>query len=169
MRTLFAAAVPLLIACASTPEPNDPGPMRPLAPDVELDAAAPLDIKDIDAMRAWLPARVAAAHDHRRERVRLPVVRRPVEFACDCPEFAVATAPDQAPHYWVHLVDMTSAGIPEGAWVGWVDGRFTGAFRTYPSTDMGGREIIMPVFEVMAQRRRGPDEAPVVRFVAAKK
>lgn len=154
-----------MLACASTPGDPGPGPMTPLAPDRELDAAPPLDINDEAALHAWLAERVAAASAGEAERVRLPVVRRADAFGCDCPSYAIAPSPANGPFYWLALDDRTSAGIPPGAWTGWVDGRFTGATRTYPSTDAGGSDVVSPVFEVFRQRRRTSDEAPVARFV----
>ncbi len=161
---LLSLATPL--ACAST-APEGPGPMRPLEPDAELDAAPPIDISDEAAMHIWLAERVAAATSDQPERVRLPVVRRAEALGCDCPTYAIAATPADGPLYWLALVDLTSAGIPPGAWTGWVDGRFTGATRTYPSTDAGGSGVVTPVFEVLRQRRRDASESPAARSVRA--
>lgn len=174
----FAVGLALMTsaaACASTPEPepepasNDddrPGPMRPLGPDLALDAAPPQNIEDQRETELWLAERVANAKAGKRERVRLPVVRRSESFGCDCPPYAVAPTPENGPFYWIAIVDLTSAGIPPGEWRGWVDGRFTGAMHTYRSTDDGGRDVVTPTFEVLRQRTRTGDEAPEARVVA---
>ncbi len=171
MRTLFVPLAPLVfsLACAGSPAPSPdaPGPKRPHTPDHELDAAPPHDISDEAATRAWLTARVAAANGGHRERARLPLVRRAAAFGCDCPEFAIAPAPDSGPFYWVAIEDQTSAGIPPGDWTGWVDGHFTGALRTYPAPD-GGSATEAPVFKVFRQSRRAPDAIPEARVVPDK-
>lgn len=162
------AIAALLCACAGGPEPVDrddgPGPMRPHAPDHELDAAAPIDAHDEEGMRAWIAERVAAARAGRRERVRLPVTRHG-PFGCDCPPFAIGWDTDNGPFYWVAIVDLTSAGIPPGVWLGWVDGRFTGEVSSYRSTDEGGGEVATPVIEVLRQSRRTSDEPFEARVV----
>lgn len=168
---LVVAFVCITSACASGPQASDvapgdrPGPKRPLVPDHELDAATPVDIHDEPAMHAWLAERIARAHAGERERVRLPIVRRSASFGCDCPPYAIAPTADNGPFYWIAIVDLTGAGIPPGEWVGVVDGRFTAETRTYRSTDEGGLDILMPTFEVLRQRRRGPDEEPEARVV----
>lgn len=174
---LFAFALALL-GCASTPDHADPGPgpMRPLEPDHALDEAAPIDVDDQPAMEAWLAARVAAARAGARERVRLPIVRRSAAFGCDCPPFAVAARTDNGPFYWLHIVDLTSAGLPPAATIPseagallWVDGRFTGLVETYRSTDEGGSDVATPVFEVLRVRARAPDDAAEARAVSAER
>lgn len=162
------AALSLLVApvgCASSPPASDgPGSMRPLEPDVALDTAAPTGIDDEATLNAWLAERVAAAASGQRERVRLPVIRQVDKRHCDCPSYAIPAAANREVH-WLALVDMTSAGIPPGAWSGWVDGRFTGEVRTYEGVAAGDSGRSAPVFEVMRQRRLGPADVPVVRFV----
>jgi len=161
---LLTALAMAPLGCASAAESGSaPGPMRPLAPDVALDAAPAVDIDDEVAMRAWLAERVAAAKVGQRERVRLPVVRRADLSGGDCPSYAIAATHDTGPVYWLDLRDLTSAGIPHGEWQGWVDGRFTGETRTY--RDVGGTDITTPVLEVMRQSRRGPDDLPAARSV----
>jgi hypothetical protein len=175
MPPLFAslALVVAAVACVSAPDSaatDDParaapGPKTPLAPDHALDQAPPLDIHAEDEMHAWLETRLAAARDGVQERVRLPLVRRALAFGCDCPPHAIAPTTDNGPFYWVAITDLTSVGIPQHEWLGWVDGRFTGQTRVYRSTDAGGRDMVLPVFEVLRQRARTPDEEPQVRFV----
>jgi|GEM_PF-3339944 len=162
---LLLISIAIWGACASAPESafDGPGPMRPLAPDLELDAAPPLALDDEPAMHAWLAERVAAANGNVPERVRLPIMRRAAAFDCDCPEFAVAATSNSGPFHWLALVDLTSAGIPPGEWIGWVDGRFTGETRTYRGP--GGSDVTAPAFEVLRQSLRHLDDVAAARFV----
>lgn len=145
-----------------------PGPKRPLEPDLALDAATPIDLHD-PAMADWIAQRLANARAEVPERVRLPLVRRgpraPEASGCDCPPFAIGDTPDNGPHHWVSVQDVTGIGIPHDprGWTGWVDARFTGATEVYRSTDADGTDIVMPVVVVYRQSRRGPDEDPVAR------
>lgn len=153
MRLLTTTSFFIFAACASAADTTaGPGPMTPQAPDHELDAAPGLALDDRAAVLAWLDARLTSARSGVRERARLPLVRRaPLDVAT--PPFVIAAAADSTPAYPVKVVDLTSAGIPPGPWVGWVDGRFRAG-------DDG-----LPVFEVLRQTRRGPDKPAAVYVV----
>ncbi len=151
---LHAIWVGLMIGCASAEGGHvveGPGPKKPLAPDTVLDTAEGQEIADEAAMKTWLETRVANAQKGEAETARLPLVR--LERG-----FAIAKALGGTPSYPVLVVDMTSAGIPFGAWEGWVDGRFSGVNETNG----------LPVFNVLRQSERRPEEPAVVKVRAGR-
>lgn len=146
-------------------DPRTPGPMQPMTRDVDLEEAPGIDIHDQPAMTVWLGERMKAAHAGIEERVRLPVMRRAADFhGCDCPPYAIAPTTDSGPYWWITFVDLTSAGIPPGEWLGWVEGRFLRESRDYHSKDSGGIDVVQLVFEVHKQSRRAPDDKPIARY-----
>jgi len=139
--------------------------MKPREADRALEAASGVDVNDA-AVDAWLAERVSHAREHRKERVRVPLVRRGA-LGCDCPLWAIGSSPRADTLRWVHVVDLTSAGLPtrtEG-WSGWAEGRFTGATESYHGGD-AGTDAVVPVLEVVYGTERAIDEPPIARAVA---
>lgn len=164
MRTILGIPIiAMVLGCGSTAATEGPGPKRPREPDAALEAATPVSIHDRESYEPWLAERVSNAREGRSERVRVPLIRRG-PFACDCPIWGIAPGPFQGDYTWLHVVDLTGAGLPdpEDGWAGWADGRFTGATETFVSKDDGAKSEL-PVFEVFYARERSLDDEPVVR------
>lgn len=138
---------------------------RPYVPDPSLRDAPPVDVSHHPTMLMWLQARVRAAYQGISENVRLPVIRRAADMDCDCPPNAIAPTTREGPFFWIRLDDRSGLGIPQREWLGWVEGRFKAETATYHTTDGGGIEMALTVFEVFDLSTRSPEDAPEARFV----